>query len=169
MSKRFTKKGQGISYGNMMIIILIAGFVLGISGTVYAGIAKQAIVTGNVLLPEVDGKLMLYRFVNIDECFAKRDPATGRVIPYVLDANRFHEADMERCYPVEEKSRRPCYQLQLIDLDTKEKVAEVMSKNFVHCRAVGARTSSSILYVQYEKEGEKGKERKQGKLVIVRG
>lgn len=154
-----------MNYGSMMIIILIAGFVLGISGIAYAGIAKQATVTGNVLLPEIDAKLMAYRFVNIDDCFAKRDPATGRVMPYVLDAGRFHEGVMQHCYPVEEKSRRPCYQLQLIDLETKENVAKVMSNNFVHCRAVGAITSSSIYYVQYEQDGKKG----QGKLVIERG
>jgi hypothetical protein len=48
--------------------------------------------------PNLRAELISLRFVNAPECFAYRDLETGRILPGIVDLNKFNEENLMNCY-----------------------------------------------------------------------
>jgi hypothetical protein len=83
----------------MIAGVVIAMVVLGFAITIATYKNKLSEVP-----EELDTKFIAFRFTNSEDCLTYQDPLSGRVIPGMIDINKFTIEQLNKCYlPDEDK------------------------------------------------------------------
>lgn len=48
--------------------------------------------------PKLNAELIALRFGNVEECFAFKDPESGRIFSGTIDLSKFNEDELNKCY-----------------------------------------------------------------------
>lgn len=145
-----TEEDSGHKMVSYVCTVLIIGFAV-VGFAIFLAYLQTADTT---LKPQVEKLILTHRLLGTSECFAYQDLVSGRVMPRVIDTDKFTQERLDSCHSPDTKSPLPCYQLQLSALgDAFSIVRELETANWVHCKVTRQRPATETEYVLIMEEG----------------
>lgn len=151
------KKGTEV-ISNWPFWILFA-IVAGVVALVLVNIANVNVEEASRIPPDLEDELLLAsRFYNSEECFVYQDDV-GRVYPKVIDASKFTQENMDKCFPESDVNYAFSLALRVPALDEPPIHTFELGPLNTHKWAEGTETRGIIenIFVFYDGEKYSGK------------
>jgi len=128
---KMNKKAQVFDLARKTIFWTIAGIAL------TAVLLAFAITVANYksklvhVPPQLHTELIALRFTNVEECFTFQDLNTGKVVPGVIDLQKFNDEQFLKCYPLDPQTGHEDYnfRLHLLDQDMQIKTKDYANRD----------------------------------------
>jgi hypothetical protein len=132
-SKKAQDEGEGIMMTSKWALYMVLAIVIPLMGMVFAMYITGYQIQENSYLDDVENKIVQARFFNSPDCFAYQDSVTGRTYPGMIDLEKFKQDRLDRCYIVPGNFVNACFKIELVDLDTGDKLGNIETSNFPKC------------------------------------
>lgn len=129
----------------VLLMSLIVVIIVTLCALFLRVITAKILYTDATIPEGLEARILMQRFHNSAECFARFDPETQRTYSQVIDVDKFTQYQLERCYNTD-SAGKPAFRITLQKTFGVTYIPPIISKNWIGSDGEKTRNIPVIIY-----------------------